>query len=183
MHEETDRIVKAKAVLEKIAQGINPINGERIETADFLYDPRIIRCFYFVSDVLDHVVRGDYRQPVRKLEQFVITSEQKSRVSFPTGNIGVNEFSKCVNACLDLNISKKLSGVELNKHLKALGILGEVQYEEGKTRTILTDKSEQFGFESEHRSFNGAEYEMVVINDRGKRYLLEQLEEILKVGS
>jgi hypothetical protein len=32
----------------------------------------------------------------------------------------------------------------------------------------------------ENRKFNGVEYEMVVINDQGKKYLLDNIETIMK---
>lgn len=60
MNEELEKIQKARLVLQKIANGINPINGEKIEEESFLNDPRIIRCFYFVAEVLDNVTRGVY---------------------------------------------------------------------------------------------------------------------------
>ncbi|MCQ1530181.1 hypothetical protein [Lutispora saccharofermentans] len=182
MNEELEKIQKARLVLQKIAKGINPVNGEQIEQESFLNDPRIIRCFYYVAEVLDNVAKGAYssRRSGPGAAKFFITPEQKARVQFPEGKIGVNEFSKCINMCIDLNESKKLTGVELNKRLKALGILSEEQTEEGKTRTVINDNSKNYGFESEKKNYNGVEYEMVMINDKGKQYLLENIEEIMK---
>ncbi|KAB3529393.1 hypothetical protein [Alkaliphilus serpentinus] len=178
MNRDFERIDKAKLILEKIAKGVNPVTGEQIENDSFLNDPRVIRCFYFVTEILDNVRKGAYNSG--KNTKFIITPEQKGMVEFPANNIGVNEFSKHVNACLDLSISKKLSGTELNKRLKKLGILSEEKTEESKTRTITNEKSKEYGFESEKRSFNGVEYEMVVINDKGKNYLLENIEAIME---
>lgn len=181
MIEELDKIQKAKLVLQKIAKGIDPVTGDKIEEESFLNDPRIIRCFYFVAEVLDNVASGAYssKRSGAGPAKFTITPEQKSRVQFPEGNLGVNEFSKCINLCIDLNESKKLTGVELNKRLKALGILGEEATEAGKTRTVINDNSKDYGLESERKSYNGAEYDKVVINDKGKRYLLDNIERIM----
>jgi len=181
MNEEFEKIQKARLVLQKIANGINPINGEKIEEESFLNDPRIIRCFYFVAEVLDNVTRGVYssKRSEPRSRVFVITSEQKSKVRFPEGKIGVNEFSRCVNMCIDLNQSKRLTGVEINKRLKAMGILSEETTETGKTRTVINDNSINYGFESQRKSYNGVEYDMVVINDKGKKYLLDNIEVIM----
>lgn len=179
MQDEFDRIEKAKAVLEKIAKGVDPLTGELIGENSFLNDPGIIRCFYFVNEILDNVLNGVYSGRGSKLQGFFITPEQKSRVRFTPGKIGVNEFSKNINECIDLSRSKKLTGVELNRRLKKMGLLGEVDTGGGKKRTALSDESVQYGFEAEMRSYNGVEYEMVVINDDGKRYLLDNLEEIM----
>ncbi|TCL62282.1 hypothetical protein EDC14_102625 [Hydrogenispora ethanolica] len=180
MNEDHEKIVMAKLVLEKIAGGVNPLTHEAIPQDSFLNEPKIIRCFYFVAEILDQVARGAYRSGGGKpAAAFVITPEQKQRLQFTPGKIGVNEFAKCVNLSLDLNQSKKLTGVELNKRLKKLGVLSEESGPDGKTRTITNQKSLDYGFESEKRSYNGAEYTMVVLNEKGKRYLLDNLESIM----
>ncbi|NSW91900.1 MAG: hypothetical protein HPY74_14735 [Firmicutes bacterium] len=178
MHSESEKIEKAKIVLQKIAKGIDPLTGEQIEGDSFLNDPKIIRCFYFVTEVLDNVLKGVYSN--RKLSHFFITPEQKSKVQFPEGKIGVNEFSKSINACIDPTSSKKLTGVELNKKLKKMGILSEEETDAGRKRTITNDTSIQYGFETERRVYNGNEYDMVVINDKGKKYLLDNIETIMQ---
>lgn len=182
MNDEFEKMEKAKNVLQKMAKGVNPLTGEAITEHNFLNDPRIIRCFYFVSEVLDNVIQGVYRKSGSRLPDFIITPEQKQRVKFPEGKIGVNEFSRHINQCINLNESKKLTGVELNKRLKKMGILTEKIIENGKTRTITNSNSAKYGFEMENRVFNGVEYEMVVINDHGKKYLLDNIETIMKSG-
>ncbi len=86
-----------------------------------------------------------------------------------------------MNLCLNPEGSKRLTGVELNKRLKKLGILAEESTEGGKTRTITNERSAQYGFEMGRKSYNGIEYDMVLINDAGKKYLLENLETIMAV--
>ena len=46
---------------------------------------------------------------------------------------------------------------------------------------MTNSKSKDYGFETVTKSFNGNEYDMVVMNDTGKRYLLEHLEEIMSI--
>lgn len=180
MYGEVERIENVKEVMQRMAQGINPFDGEIIQNDSILNDARTIRCLYFVAEVLDNIMKGGYRGRYRALN-FIITTEQKSKVVFPETKIGVNEFSRCVNACLNLSESKRVTGAELNKRLRKLGILGEEQTEEGKIRTVANEKSSQYGFEAEKRSYNGVEYDMVVINDVGKKYLLDNIDTIMKV--
>lgn len=182
MNTEFEKIEKAKMVLYKIANGVNPLNGEQIEKGSFLDDGKIIRCFYFVTEILDNVINGVYSSSRTGQTNFYITAEQKKRVEFPQGKIGVNEFSKCINSCIDLSRSKRLTGTELNKRLKKMGILSEEGMGDGKTRTVVNGKSAEYGFETERKSYNGIEYDKVVINDKGKKYLLENIESIMEIG-
>ena len=179
MISEKEKIIKAKEVLVKIANGINPLNRQPINDESFLNDPRIIRCFFFVAEILDRAHAGQLNQTLHKPTEFRITSEEKSKIKFPEYKIGVNEFARCVNNIIDPKISKKLTGVVLNNQLKKMGLLSEVIIEDGKKRTTINDKSNDYGFELEKRNYNGNEYDMVVINDIGKKFLLDNLEDIL----
>jgi hypothetical protein len=55
MIKDIEKIEKARLIIQKIADGTNPINGQPVEADSFLHDSRIIRCFYFISEVLEAV--------------------------------------------------------------------------------------------------------------------------------
>lgn len=180
MYFDKEKVLKAREVILKLANGEDPINKEQISSDSFLIDPQMIRYFFFIAEVLESVSRQRNKNlPVPT--GLTITSEEKEKVVFPEGKIGVNIFSSCINDVLDLNRSKKLSGTVLNKHLKTLGILSEENTRDGKTRTIINEKSAEFGFEAQEKEYNGVTYEQVMINDKGKKYLLENLEDIMNV--
>jgi len=176
---EKEKLDKASEILRKMANGINPLNGEPLAEGSFLHDPRMIRCMYFIQEVLNRAIDGQLKTSANKLGAFVITAEEKLRVELPQGRIGVNEFAKCVNRVIDLNNSKKVSGLELNKRLKKMGVLEEEMLADGKTRTVAGAKSQEYGIETEKRNYNGNEYEMILFNDLGKKYLLDNLEVIM----
>ncbi|MDI9496655.1 MAG: hypothetical protein QM227_10325 [Bacillota bacterium] len=177
MIKDIEKIEKARLIIQKIADGTNPINGQPVEADSFLHDSRIIRCFYFISEVLEAVVKGTYSN--KKINDFVITDEQKNKVVFTEGNIGVNEAARCINLQLNPLMSKKVTGALLNKGLKRLGILSEA-VEDGKKRTVTNEISKDYGFFSEKRSYDGREYDMVLINNEGKKYILDNIEKIME---
>jgi hypothetical protein len=177
---EKEKLIRAREILQKMADGINPLSGEKIEDGSFLHDPRIIRCLHFVQEVLYSAIAGNLMKGTGKALKFSITTEEKNQVEFPHNRIGVNEFAKCVNQVIDIHRSKKLTGTELNKQLKKMGILGEEILEAGKTRTVLTAISKEYGIETEKRNYSGNEYEMILFNDEGKKYLLDNLERIME---
>ncbi|MCD4796185.1 MAG: hypothetical protein K8R49_03310 [Candidatus Cloacimonetes bacterium] len=180
MYFDKEKVLKAREVILKLANGEDPINKEQISSDSFLIDPQMIRYFFFIAEVLESVSRQRNKNlPVPT--GLTITFEEKEKVFFPEGKIGVNIFSSCINDVLDLNRSKKLSGTVLNKHLKTLGILSEENTRDGKTRTIINEKSAEFGFEAQEKEYNSVTYEQVMINDKGKKYLLENLEDIMNV--
>jgi hypothetical protein len=167
---DVEKMENAKTVLTGIAKGVDPLTGEAIKEDIFLNDPRIIRCFYYVTEVLDNVMNSSYGKS-SKLPYFIITKDQKDMVRFPDVKIGVNEFSRQINLCIDQNTSKKLTGMEMNRRLRKMGILGEgVNAASVKMRTVTNANSANYGFELEKRTFNGTDYDMVVMDDKGKQY-------------
>jgi hypothetical protein len=178
MYYDLEKMEKAKTVMETLIKGINPLTGAKVEKASFVHDGQVVRFLGYGVEVLHNLICNQYSRR-NKVEEFVITPEEKQQIKLPEGKIGVNEFSRCVNLCIDPLKSKMLTGVELNRKLKKMKLLGEESTAEGKTRTILNANSEKYGFESEHRTFRGSEYEMIVINDIGKQYLIDNLESIM----
>jgi hypothetical protein len=179
MYYEVDYLNQTKNVLERLARGLNPLTGKTVEKESFLKQVEIGKYLTIAGEVVDRLIRNGGRMSSAKQTPFTITVAQKKAVKLTDGKIGVNEFSRCVNRCLDADDSKKLTGVELNKRLKKLGILSEEKLADGKNHTTVNAKSGEFGFESEHRTYKGEEYEMVVINEVGKKYLLDNLETIM----
>jgi len=180
---DMEKVRKARLVLDKMANGINPVDGTKISEESFLNDPRIIRCLFFVNEILQKTIDGDLQDKDidRKKLPFVITDEEKSRVEFPEEEIGVNSFAQCINKVLNPNVSKKLTGLELNRQLKKIGILGEVENEQGKKKTIVPGESGKYGIRTLLVNYNGAEYEKVVFNNKAVNYLLENLEKIMSL--
>ena len=180
MINDIEKIRKAKDIILKLANGIDPVDGGEIKQEHILNDPRMIRCFFFVSEVLENVIVGDYSKGTKKMTKFIITDEQKNKVIFTDGEIGVNEISKCINLSINPLISKKLSGNMINRGLKRMGILTEIENEDKTRRTAINETSINYGFTEVKRSYNGREYFQVVANEEGKKFILENIEEILK---
>lgn len=176
---EREKIEKAREFVKKLASGVSPLNGEQMANDTVLNDPKMIRFFYYIQEILDMALDGRLRPGAEIATEFVITPGEKDKVRLSQGKIGVNEFAKCVNKVIDPNRSRKLTGMEINRRLKKIGILGETVLEDGKKRTALTERSGEHGIECEKRTFNGNEYEMILFNDTGKKYLLDNLEKIM----
>lgn len=176
MEKDIERLNESKKIINKIANGINPINDTPIKDECFVNDPKIIRSLFFLVDLLDSELTT--KLPLRR-GSFRISAEQKKLVKLPVGNIGINEFAKAINDVIDTNKYKKISGANINKKLKLMEILGEIKTPEGKTRSIPNEKSDGYGIISEVRFYNNEQYEQVLFNDIGKKFLLDNIEKIL----
>lgn len=180
MVEEDKKLERAIEIVKSLSEGINPFTNETYEGNSIINDPRMVRCLYYIVEVLEKYKAGNVVKYVQRKDlPYKFPQELISRVVLPSDKIGVNVFSKAVNAVIDASICKNLTGSALNLQLKRMGILGEEEYAEGKRRTILNGESAKYGIESVLSEFEGKTYEKVVFNEIGKKYLLEHLQEIM----
>ena len=52
---ELEKIAYAKSFIDKLANGINPINEEAVPDDDLINNVRISRCLFYVSEILERV--------------------------------------------------------------------------------------------------------------------------------
>ena len=55
---ELEKIERAKMYMDKLANGINPIDDTMAPDDDLINNVRLSRCFFFVSDVLRQVIEN-----------------------------------------------------------------------------------------------------------------------------
>ncbi len=176
---DTQKLLETKGLIEKLANGVNPVTGTPIQDESFLNNPKILRSFYFLTDYIPTQIEQKTFSP-RKPTKFLITDEQIENIALPPGKIGINEFAKAINRVIDPQVSKKVTGQMINKKLKELGILSESVDAEGKVNTITNENSEGYGIESVTKTFNGREYQKVVYNEVGKEFLLKHFMEWMR---
>ncbi len=179
MNHDHESLIESKSIIKALANGLNPITGEKIGVESFLHDPSIIRPLFFLTQYIEKLPTSPIKKT--KPKSFKITQNEKSQIKLPPGKIGVNKFAHAVNEVIDGTKSKRLTGVVINKRLKALGILSEETTEAGNTRTITNERSEGYGIESVAIRYNKNEYQQVVFNDIGKKFLLDNLEKIMGI--
>ena len=74
---DLETIARAKMYIDKLANGINPLDDTAIEENDVVNNVKISRCLFFVSDTLQKVIEngGITIQKIKKAE-FNITAEE-----------------------------------------------------------------------------------------------------------
>ena len=60
-----------------------------------------------------------------------------------------------------------------------MGILSEIKNDDGTRRTAINETSHNYGFIEIERNYNGRKYFQVVANDIGKKFILDNIEEVL----
>ncbi len=97
--DEIEKIRYAKGFIDKLARGINPLDGTTIADDDVVNNVRISRCLYFVSEVLGKVCDGEVKPP-RKRDKvaFEVTSEIASGLVPVDSALTMTDITAKINA-------------------------------------------------------------------------------------
>ena len=107
---ELEKIERAKLYMDKLANGINPIDDTMAPDEDIINNVRLSRCFFYVSDILRQVIEnggvGTTEKPKKeKKEPLQIPFEKRSSFAFSEKPIPASEIARRIN---DLGNSEKL---------------------------------------------------------------------------
>ena len=99
---ETELMQRAKTYIDKLANGINPLDDTVIDDSDVINNVRLSRCLFYVSDVLRQVIEngGSVRTKTSKPKKtaFTISFEDAQKFEFSDVPISVSEIAKRINA-------------------------------------------------------------------------------------
>ena len=180
------KLEKAIIYLKRITEGKNPINNLPVEEESVLNNPNMIRCMYFVKEVLEEVQKNNgvigksnevYKKrkqefPIEVLEQFVYQCEKP-----------ISKFVEQINAPLDTTIYKKASYKQIIHWL----ILNNFLYEEfcskkGKVVKWPTDAGKALGIQVvKVVSQSGKEYETLYYSQAAQEFIIKHFSDIMKL--
>ena len=173
---DMEKLVTAKVWIEKLANGINPLNDELVKENDIINNVHISRCLFYVTELLDEIKAGTTAER-RVRKTFFLSSKDAANIHISTPN-GIASFVKLVNGYISSDM-KPLSAAQVIKWLRKEGILQEVSKGDGHKTNLPTEKGNSLGINIEvQRNADGLDYQRVVYSVDAQRFLLNNIESI-----
>lgn len=176
-HAKLDVAIK---YVEQIADGCNPVNNVPLENDDVLNNPNIIRCMYFVKDVLEEVRNngGMIGGKVGKEPALLFPIEILDSFTYVEDKSITHVLNQIYEPIADMNV-KKVSVTKVTATLKEEGyLLDEPNPETGKTRKVPSAKGRELGIYMVEREYNGRMYESVTYNKNAQEYVVELIRKL-----
>lgn len=182
---ELEKVAYAKSFIDKLADGINPLDGTPIPDGDIANNVRLTRCFFYVSDILRQVIENGGTAPPKKKSKssFSITQEQLSHYPYSETPISISEIAKKINALIDTEQMKQLSYKQLTSWLLSINALTEQPTANGKYQKRPTEPGKQLGISLETRNGMNGEYQVVVYNKEAQAFILDNIYAIISLES
>ena len=169
--------------IKRIADGKNPYNNQLMPEDSVLNEPNVIRCMFFVKDVLEsvHANQGIIGSTNAKRER---KKEQKIK-DFPVEVLSqfVYREDKGINKLIDQIYEpvggqnyKKITGKFVNERLMASGFITEVYSEEFKRNIkVPTDKGISIGLRAERIDYPTNSYISIYYNKNAQEFLVKNI--------
>lgn len=181
---ELEMIERAKMYMDKLANGVNPLDGTIIPDDDVVNQVRLSRCFFFVSDVLRRVIENGGVEPKSKLPKplkvpFSLPYENRSSFPYSETPITASDIAKRINALRPCEDMYKMNYSHIAKWLCSIGILQMQELPDGKNKKIPTSVGKEVGLFLEDRIGKDGPYQVVLYNRHAQEYVLDNLDAII----
>ena len=177
---ELEKIQYARSFIDQLADGINPLDGTPIPAGEVAAQPRMAKCFAYVSDVLGRVItEGEGKKPRVKKQRFALSPQQRAALTGRGMPMTVTDISRHLNSLIDPETTKKLSTTPINRWLMEVGLLREVAGVDGKRRKMITDAGMEAGLFREERTGQMGSYFVILLNANAQQLVYDNLEAII----
>ncbi|SDB13369.1 hypothetical protein [Eubacterium oxidoreducens] len=181
---EIEKLNKAIIYADRIANGKNPINNLPVEDDYVLNDPNVIRCMFFIKDVLcavkdnEGIVANKASKRRVPKSKFPIERLQDFK---PRGQVTITPFVNSLNEGLDKETVELIKVRTVTDWLKENGYLSkEYNQKIGKEITVSTEKGNMAGITSSFQvSPSGTEYCRVEYSPEAQEVIVQNIEKII----
>lgn len=185
---EIEKIERAKMYMEKLANGINPIDNTMAPDEDIINNVRLSRCFFFVSDVLRQVIENGGIKPVAagkksKKIPLMIPFEKRNQFEYSEKPITVSEIARRVNALVDTENMKRLTYSGVLTWLTKTGMIESMPTSDGRSVKRPTKIGRESGISVEERTGSNGPYQVVVYNSEAQHFIVDNLDAITATGN
>ena len=178
---ELEKMEYAKSFMDKLANGINPLDDSQIPEDDIVNNVRLSRCFFYVSDILRQVIENGGVTRPKKMPKaaFHITPERLLSFAYSEKPIPMSEIARRINGLVDVRTMKQLSYKQLTNWLISIDALTELPMMNGKTQKHPTEAGRQLGITVETRIGMRGAYDVIVYNREAQMFILDHISAII----
>lgn len=171
----------AKTYMDKLANGINPLDDTTLSENDIVNNVRISRCLFYVSDVLRQVIEngGNISNKKTPKENFNISFEDIQKFSFSYTPIPISEIAKRINEINPNDNMKKISHKHITDWLISIEMLRLETKPDGKTAKRPTEGGNELGITTEMRHGMRGDYTVVLYNLSAQHFIIDNIEAVI----
>ena len=172
---------RAKTYIDKLANGINPLDDTTIPKDDVINNVRLSRCLFYVSDILRQVIDngGAVVSKKTKKANFHISFDDIQKFRFSDTPIPVSEIAKRINELSGSENMKNLTYKNITDWLISIEMLRIDTNYDGKTARRPTTQGNELGITTEERENVSGKYIVVLYNRAAQQFIIDNIDSVI----
>ena len=159
--------------INKLANGMNPIDGRVLPDSDIVNNVHISRCLFYISSLLEGMGKIKPSRHKQYELDFQLTQEIASKV-YIAERTRISMFVREINKVIPENM-KPLAAVKVIQWLVSMGYLEERQNSDGHKYKAPTELGTRIGLTSEWREGSNGQYLAISYDANAQHFILENL--------
>lgn len=178
---ELEVMQRAKTYIDKLANGVNPLDDTAVPEYDIINNVRLSRCLFYVSDILRQVIEngGTVTSKRKNKKDFHISFEEIQKFRFSDLPISISEITKRINDISESEDMKKLTHKNITNWLINIGMLQIVTTPDGKTSKRPTVSGNEIGITTEDRTGMNGNYTVVLYNRTAQQFIIDNMDAVI----
>ena len=184
---EFEKIAYAKSFIDKLANGINPLDDTPIPDDDIANNVRLSRCFFYVSSILEKEIDRERRKLSKankpKPLPFSITLEQLQQFEYSSTPISVSAMGKKINWLVREDIEnkkiEKFSYRKINDWLYDIGMIEWREWDNGRTKRFPTAEGEKLGLVLQMWEKYGRQTPVIYLSEEAQHFIIDNIEAVM----
>ena len=183
---ELEKIEYAKTFIDKLANGINPLDDTSIPENDIANNVRLSRCFFYVSTILrKEIDRERRKQPKENRSErlpFSITQEQLNDFGYSPNPLSATAVARKINWLVREDIEQKkiekLSYRKITQWLMNIGMIEYREWEDGKIKRFPTTEGESIGLVLADWDNYGRRTPVIYFTEAAQRFVIDNIDAV-----
>ena len=191
---ESEKIAYAKMFIDKLANGINPLDDTPIPDGDVANNIRLSRCFFYVSEILRQAVERERKKEKKKLEKELkknrvplsLTEEELQKFEYTDFPINSTLLARKINALAgDLRAKNmaRLSRRNITKWFINMGMIEWREWEDGKYKRYPTKAGEEAGLVLKYWNSNGKNSPIIEFSKEAQKLVIDNIEAVIETAA
>ena len=181
---ELEKIAYAKSFIDKLANGINPLDDTPIPDGDIVNNVRLSRCFFYVSGILQKEIeresKKENREKKSQLVDFSITYEELQNFEYSSKPISATVLTEKINQLVKRENMRKLSYRQITGWLLNIGMLEYKDIGNEKLKRHPTQQGEEIGIVLEFwERGQGRKYPVIMYSEAAQRFIIDNIDAVI----
>ena len=184
---ELEKIAYAKSFIDKLANGINPLDDTPIPEGDIANNVRLSRCFFYVSGLLQKEIDRERKKELnaKKADRlpFSIAPEQLQRFEYSATPITASAMAKKINWLVREDIEEKrmekFSYRKINYWLRDIGMIEWREWGNGKSKRFPTAEGESIGLILQIWENYGRKSPVIYLSEEAQHFIIDNIEAVM----